>query len=307
MNGLEAIRRRMREIVVSDDRPFSYLDFLEFQIDEISFRLAHGTIRNYFSKLTKSGEIEQVYNSGVAFYTLPGKSFKKQVTGDQVGGSSSSYSSLILRQLPIRNTPIDKWLKNRRIDKQALHDIRATFEADGIWVLFSKIHPNLVNNSNQDLRLDSLTFFKYLDIGITIHHSDTVSISIGCSYRPIALDVPDLFQLIEALTRTEMHLTNAINDLIVQDPHLPRVSIPRFTTWIVKMWHFGVDTLDEYDKEEFHVTFEEGISDIFRIYAKRMKNKRLIVRAEHQEYPNEAYIPALVKKLYPNGRLINSG
>jgi hypothetical protein len=83
------------------------------------------------------------------------------------------------------------------------------------------------------------------------------------------------------------------------------ISVPRFTTWIVKMWHFGIDSLDEYDKEEFHVTFEEGISDLFRIYTKRMKNKRVVVRAERQEYPNQPFVDALVKKLYPNGRLID--
>jgi hypothetical protein len=211
----------------------------------------------------------------------------------------------LLHQLPIRYTPIYKWLKNRRFDKRALHDIRITFGADDIWVLYYKIHPNLINNSNQDLRLPSLTFFGFLDVGITIHYSDTVSVSIGCSYRPIALDVPDLLQLIEALTRIEMHLTNAINQLIVHDLTAPKVSIPRFTTWIVKMWHFGVDTLDEYDKAEFHVTFEEGISDLFRIYTKRMKNKKVIVRAERQEYPNENIMMAIVKKLYPGGELIN--
>jgi hypothetical protein len=94
------------------------------------------------------------------------------------------------------------------------------------------------------------------------------------------LDVPDILHLNEALTRTEMHLTNAISELIIRNYNASRVVIPRFTTWIVKMWHFGIDTLDEYDKKEFHVTFEEGISDLFRIYTKRMRNKRIIVRAE---------------------------
>lgn len=301
MNKLNAMRKRIREIVISEERPFSFLDLKSFEVDGTQYELKHGVIRNYLSKLTKSGEIEFAYNSGVAFYTLPGRNYTKDVTAGHMGGPLS-----LLHQLPIKNTPIYKWLKNRRIDKQALHDFRLTFEANGIWVFFYKIHPNLVNNSNQDLRLPSLTFFEYLDIGITIHHSDTVSISIGCSFRPIALDVPDLFQLIEALTRTEMHLTNEINELIAHDLNAPRILVPRFTTWIVKMWHFGIDSLDEYDKKEFHVTLEEGISDLFRIYTKRMKNNRVIVRAERQEYPNEDVVMALVKKLYPNGQLINS-
>jgi signal transduction histidine kinase len=101
---------------------------------------------------------------------------------------------------------------SRRFDKQALHDIQLTVEAKGIWEIFHAIHPNLMDKNNQDLRLPSLTYFKYLDVGITIHHSDTVS--IGCSFRPIALDVPDLFQLVEALTRVEVHLTNATQVMI---------------------------------------------------------------------------------------------
>ena len=44
--------------------------------------------------------------------------------------------------------------------------------------------------------------------------------------------------------------------------------------WIVKMWYFGVDSIDEYTGKEFHVTFEDGMSDLFRIYTKRMENNK---------------------------------
>src|SRR5918994_1370763 len=198
------------------------MDLKGFEVDGTRYELKHGVIRNYLSKLTRSGEIEFAYNSGVAFYTLPGKNFTKYMTAHHMGGSCSS-SSVLLHQLPIKSTPIYKWLKNRRFEKQALHDIRITFQASGIWLLFCMIHPKLVNNDNQDIRLPSLTFFEYLDMGITIHHSDTVSIAIGCSFRPIALDIPDIRQLIEVLTRVEVHLTNAINELIAHDLTAPKV------------------------------------------------------------------------------------
>ncbi|MGH9990568.1 MAG: hypothetical protein ACREAS_09040 [Nitrososphaera sp.] len=306
ISRFDAMRKRMREIVVLEGRPFSFVDFRSFEVDGKQYELKHGVIRNYLSKLTKSGEITFSFNTGAAYYTLPGKNFTKQnMTATHVEGTSYSFP-LILQQLPIKNTPIYRWLKNRRFEKQALHDIRLTFGANGIWTALRTIYPNLINSNNQDLQLPSLTFFEYLDIGITIHHTDTVSISIGCSFRPIALDAPDLLQLIEALTRVEVHLTNEINKLIAYGPNVLRVSVPRYTTWIVKMWHFGVDTLDEYDKKEFHITFEEGISDLIRIYTKRTKNKKLIVRAERQEYPNEDLMLALVKKLYPDGQLINT-
>jgi hypothetical protein len=40
------------------------------------------------------------------------------------------------------------------------------------------------------------------------------------------------------------------------------------------MWYFGVDSIDEYSGKEFHVTFEDGMSDLFRIYTKRMENNK---------------------------------
>jgi hypothetical protein len=49
------------------------------------------------------------------------------------------------------------------------------------------------------------------------------------------------------------------------------------------MWHFGVDSIDEYTGKEFHVTFEEDMLDLFRIHTKRMENNKQKVRAEHQE------------------------
>ena len=42
------------------------------------------------------------------------------------------------------------------------------------------------------------------------------------------------------------------------------------------MWHFGVDSIDEYTGKEFHVTFEEDMLDLFRTILKEWKitNKR---------------------------------
>ena len=107
-------------------------------------------------------------------------------------------------------------------------------------------------------------------------------------------------ELYEALTRTELYLvdviTNSKNEY--DDP-----KVLNFRKWIVKMWHFGVDTLDEYAGKEFEVTFEEGMSDLYRIYTKRMKNGRKIIRVEHQECPNQKSADAFVRKLFPNGKL----
>jgi hypothetical protein len=70
------------------------------------------------------------------------------------------------------------------------------------------------------------------------------------------------------------------------------------------MWHFGVDTLDEYDSQEFNVTIQEGLSDLFRIYTKRIRGDNTVrQRLERQEYPNSPIAQAILEKLYPGGVL----
>ena len=148
------------------------------------------------------------------------------------------------------------------MEKQSLHNIRLRFESAGLWDIYSKMNTTfVVNPDNKDIILPTSVYFDYLEVAVTIHHSNTVSVAISCSFKPIAVDIPDILPLCEALTRTEINLASIIerhNDL-----HSV-ISIPRYTKWIVTMWHFGVDTIQEYAGKEFEVTFGDGISDLFR-------------------------------------------
>jgi hypothetical protein len=295
-----AMKLKIKEIVFVEDRPFSYLDFAEFEICEQNYKMNHGTFRNNISRPKKEGEIEVAFGSKPAFYTIPGKKFNKAMTHHHAGVIHS-----IVPEHLIKSTPIYRWLKQRPIQKQALHDIRLTFKAVGIWDAFSTIYADKINRANKDIQLPTTTFFDYLDVIVTIHHTDSVSVAIACSFRPIAIDVKDMLQLFEALTRTEIYLANNI----VKSRHNSGISaahIPSYRNWIVKLWHFGIDTLDAYGKDGFHITFEEGISDVYRIYTKR-KGSKDIVRLEHQEYPNQAFADAAVRKLFPDGHLLIPG
>jgi hypothetical protein len=266
--------------------------------------MKHGTFRNYISKLKKSGNVKLVSSSKPAFYTIPGKEFNKAMTLNHAGVPAINS---IIPEFLLKQTSIYKGLKNKPFKKQALHDIRLTFKAAGIWNIFSNIHVDKVNPDNKDVQLSKLPFFDYIDIIVTVHHTDTVSVAISCSFRPIAIDVKDMFQLLEVLTRTEIHLTNTIDKNRYNSSAIAAPNIPSYRSWIVKMWHFGVDTIDEYTGKEFEVTFEEGMSDLYRIYTKRMKDGKNIVRVEHQEYPNQPIADALVKKLFPDGQLVVPG
>ena len=64
-----------------------------------------------------------------------------------------------------------------------------------------QVCPALVNSDNKDIKLPASIYFDYLDVTVTIHHSDTVSVAISCSFKPIAVGIPDILSLCEALTR----------------------------------------------------------------------------------------------------------
>ena len=202
-----AMMKHISNIVLEEHRPFSYRDFLQFKVDEKEYKIAHGTFRNKISKLTRDGKVEIAYTSGIAFYTLKGITIARPVTPDHTWVPSVIIDPTVLKQ-----TPIYEWIKNRPFKKQALHNIRLTFECSGIWYVFSNVYHELIEPNSRDIKLQTLTFFDYIYITITIHHTNTVSIAISCSFRPIAVDAKDIMQLFEALTRTEVHIVSIIDN-----------------------------------------------------------------------------------------------
>lgn len=286
------MKLKIREIVLTEGRPFCLSELRELEMDGKKYQMSEGTARNYISKFKKSGEVQDAFPSNPKFYTIPGHKFDKKVTLNRMGVTSIIDDSLL------RQTPIYKWLKYRPTEKQSLHSIRLTFVAKDIWSLFSNVYPQNIEPISKDIKLPPSTFFQYLDVNTTIHHTNTVSVAISCSFRPIVIGLPDFLQLYEALSRTEMQLG------FIAEKHghgSAATSLPSFRRWTVKLWHFGVDTIDEYTGKEFHVTFEEGMSDLYRIYTKRMRDGKKRIRGEHQQYQNQEFADAFVKQLFPDG------
>jgi hypothetical protein len=228
------------------------------------------------------------------------------MTLDHVGVPNTIIDQSVLKDMPIYN-----WIKRQPMEKQSLHNIRLRFESPGLWNIYSKMNTTttfVVNPDNKDITLPTSVYFDYLEVGVTIHHSNTVSVAISCSFKPIALDIPDILPLCEALTRTEINLVSTIENYCLQHNDLHFViTIPRYTKWIVTMWHFGVDTIQEYTGKEFEVTFGDSISDLYGVYTKRMKDGKIKVRSESQQYPDQEYADSIVRKLFPDCYLVDAG
>ena len=294
----QAMDKHIEHIVLHEERPFCFVDFRRFEVDAKEYRMVHGTFRNEISKRIKSRKVERVYSQGTAYYTLVGHRFGTPLmTPNHTGGILSSGEAPIGRQ-----TPLYKWLKNLPVEEQSLHNVRLRFEAENIWHNFSGIYPQHINETSKDIELEPWLFNNDIDITITIHHTDTVTIAMACSYKPLATDENGLVDCIEILVRIEERITGILSKECKEN--YLNVSVPSFRKWIGVMWHFGVDGIDTYDKEAFRVTIGEGISDIYTIYTKRMKDGRLKPRVERQEYSNNPFVNIFLQKLYPEGYLI---
>ena len=71
-----------------------------------------------------------------------------------------------------------------------------------------------------------------------IHHSDTVSVIIACSMKPVVVDHEGLIRLSNILTSVEERLLALMTGCSHTITQLPQIHIPNHNSWIVTMWHF---------------------------------------------------------------------
>jgi hypothetical protein len=283
----------MANLVFLEHRPFSFLDFIpKFDLDGKAYSIDYGTLRNKFLELRRKGEIELDYRTNQAFYTIKGHKFgrAKTMTVNPMGVS------------PLFPDPISKLVSRLPFGNNALHDIHLRFKVKYIWNLVSRNSALRVEPINKDLRLPTLKV-KELEIKVTIHKSDTVSVVVGCSYAPIAGDCTGIIRLSNALTRVEEKISrlvercnNTRTENCINNGNV-NLQIPEHTSWIVTMWHFGLDSITEYTGEKFSSTWEVGQNALIRAYAKDMKVQGTKVRLERQEYPNKTFEEAIEEKL----------
>jgi hypothetical protein len=285
-----ALWERISHIVRFENRPFSYVDFIPtFELNGKTYSIAKGTFRNKMSNMLKTDRVETVCCSPQAFYTLKGVNFVKPRKVDHTGVSLSSICSQQDLRI-IKNHPVYRLIQNIPYDKSALHDIRLRFKVQRIWSILSKNNLLQMDTHSKDIPLKNEQI-NGLDIQVRAHHSDTVSVVIGCSFAPVAIDVNGVIRLSNALTLIEERLGRMIKD----ENSCP--DIPNHMTWTVTMWHFGTDASILFKGAMFHVAWKIAEGSLVALYSKRWKDSKYKIRAERQEYPNKTLGEALEEKL----------
>ncbi len=249
-----AVLMRMYDIVHCEYRPFSYIDFLNFKVDDVCYKVTHGTFRNKISKLMKEGMVKVAYKSNLTFYTLADVTF-----GDRNRMTRHHMGAIPCNTMPqLSNSPIYRIIIDLPLDKNSVHDIRLKFHVPNIYNAIlsyaanNEIYYHDINPTSKDISLP-LWQIENLDVKAVIHKTDTVSVIVGCSYSPIAVDVVGIIRLTNALAVVRERLSTLVSQDSAKSSTVNK--IPDYMEWIVTMWHFGADASVEYTGEKFFTTW----------------------------------------------------
>jgi len=169
---------------------------------------------------------------------------------------------------------------------------------------------NIDAQSNKDITLLDIDLGDHI-VKTTVHNTNTVSVIVACTLNPIPIDMFGLVKLSSSLARVEDRLQLLVNEYdtaSVQNGRQQYLSlklnskVPNHMSWIVKMWHFGKDSLIGYSGEKFEMKWEDSMNVLHHIYSKeyegkRGKKKMMKIRDEDQEYPNKSLKEAFMDKL----------
>ena len=190
------------------------------------------------------------------------------------------------------------FIDNLPSETHSVHDIRLRFKTKGIWSTIRGIHTELIPNEvSKDISLLPIRMHN-MEAKTVVHHSDTVSVIVSCSMKPVVVDHEGLICLSNLLTSVEERLLASVTGCPHTISSLQQIHIPNHNSWIVTMWHFGTDSLSECAGEKFEMTWEDGEHSLLRIYTKDMKESNGIrIRRERQEYPGVRLDIAIQEKL----------
>jgi hypothetical protein len=301
MKGLEeAMLKHIQYLVFKEHRPFSHLDFCSGKVKDQPYFMAHGTYRNKVSKFMKMGKVESEYNSGTAFHTLTGVHFGKRKKSETMTPlmtpNHMGVSPVIDTNDVITNTPLYKSIQKLPAEQKALHDIHLKFQVPSIWNILASSNKYTPNPVSKDISLPYIITSNHLKICTIVHRTDTLTVSVACSFAPVVADTDGLIRLSSALTRVEERTSRIVDECGSMLPGgYESIPIPEHGKWIVTLWHFGNDSqnYNELAGDNYCVTYKEGQNVLGRIY-----NKKRRKRSEIQERPNKPFADAIRHKTH---------
>ena len=120
-----------------------------------------------------------------------------------------------------------RYIKNIPYGKRSIHDIRLRFPVKGLWSLLSSSSKFQSMTSSNDIRITKIER-ENLDIKATVHVTDTVSVSVGCTFAPVELDFNGLLRLSTSLAITEDRIRREIEETTKQQQVTDSFPVPYY-------------------------------------------------------------------------------
>jgi hypothetical protein len=209
----------------------------------------------------------------------------------------------------IGKSPLYKKIKKLPPEKRALHDIHLKFQIPDIWTIVAKSERYIPNPVSKDISLPYIITSNHLKIHTVVHRTDTVTVSVACSFAPVATDTDGLIRLSNALTRVEERTSRIVDECgSMISGGYESIPIPEYSKWTVTLWHFGTDSTNyrELREDRYSVTWMEGQNVLGRIYSKKSPRGK-IKRSEIQERPNKPYADAIRDKIHDSAADYGTG
>ena len=289
----------MRHLVLIEGRPPNYRDFQSFEYNGKTYSMTHGTYHNKIWGFKRVGIVETEYNSGIAFHTLKdvhfGRRKKKTMMTPMMTPNLMGVSPVTSVIKDITKSPLYKEIHKLPPEKRALHDIHLKFQVPEIWTVLATSKKYIPNPVSKDISLPYIITDNQLKIHTIVHRTDTVTVSVACSFAPVATDTDGLIRLSNALTRVEERTSRIVDECgsMLQGGY-ESIPIPEHGRWTVTLWHFGTDSQNykELVDDKNCITCQEGQNILGRIYRKSKHRKR----SEIQERPNKPFADAIRDK-----------
>jgi hypothetical protein len=247
--------------------------------------------------------VETEYNAGTAFHTLKdvhfGKRRKEAMMTPMMTPNHMGVSPVTNVTEDITKTPLYRSIQKLSPEQKALHDIHLKFQVPDIWRILALSNKYTPNPVSKDISLPYIITNNHLKIHTIVHRTDTVTVSVACSFAPVVTDTDGLIRLSSALTRVEERTSRIVDECgnMLQGGY-ESIPIPEHGKWIVTLWHFGTDSQNykELAADRYCVTWQEGQNVLGRIYSKKKVSGK-IKRIEIQERPNKPYADAIRDKI----------
>jgi hypothetical protein len=194
------------------------------------------------------------------------------MTPNHMGVNSVTEPNNVIMDNTYPSSPICEIIRAIPPDKNALHDIHYKFKVPDIWIVLSLSKKYHQNDVSKDIMVNVLSTSQ-LTITTTVHKTDTVTVIVACSNKPVAADTYGIIRLSDALTRVEERLSRVVDECGRLIPGgYETIPIPNNETWEVTMWHFGYDRRLEYAGPRFCSTWKDGQNALARAYSKVMNS-----------------------------------